>query len=187
MATTQEYINSADQEFQKAFQHLKNEYSKLQTGRASPALVEDLKVEAYGGFQPLKSLASVSIPDPKTLQIQPWDKGILGAIEKAIQTGNLGLNPVNDGRVIRLPMPPLTEERRKELVKAVHQMAENAKISVRNARGIAHSAFKTMEEAKEISEDERRLSEKHLQEKVDKANKDVEELAKKKGEDVMTI
>ncbi|MEK7172050.1 MAG: ribosome recycling factor, partial [Patescibacteria group bacterium] len=101
MATTQEYINSADQEFQKALQHLRNEYSKLQTGRASPALVEDLKVEAYGGFQPLKSLASVSIPDPKTLQIQPWDKGILGAIEKAIQSGNLGLNPVNDGRVIR--------------------------------------------------------------------------------------
>ncbi|MBI4995159.1 ribosome recycling factor [Candidatus Peregrinibacteria bacterium] len=187
MSTTQEYISIADQEFFKALQHLKNEYSKLQTGRASPALVEDLKIEAYGGLQPLKGLASVSVPDPKTLQIQPWDRGILGAIERAIQAGNLGLNPINDGRVIRLPMPPLTEERRKELAKAVHQMAENAKISVRNARAVAHGAFKTMQDSKEISEDERRLSEKHLQEKVDKANKDIEELAKKKSEEVMTI
>lgn len=187
MATTQEYINTADAEFQKAIVHLKTEYSRLQTGRASPALVEDLRVEAYGGLQPLKSLASVSIPDPKTLQIQPWDRSLLGAVEKAIQSANLGLNPINDGRIIRVIMPPLTEERRKELGKVVHQMAENAKISVRNARGVAHGAFKTMEEAKEISEDERRLSEKHLQEKVDKVNKDVEEMAKQKEQDIMTI
>lgn len=184
---TQQHIDAANQEFQKALAHLKNEFARLQVGRASPALVEDLRIEAYGGLQPLKGLASVSVPDPKTLQIQPWDKGLLGVIERAIQTANLGLNPINDGRVLRLPMPPLTEERRKELVKVVHQMAENAKISIRNARGSAHSAFKTMEEDKEISEDERRLSEKHLQEKVDSANKDVEEVAKRKEQDILTI
>lgn len=187
MAQTQDSITTAEQEFQKTLTHLKNEYARLQVGRASPALVEDLKIEAYGSFQPLKSLGSVTIPDPKTLQIQPWDRGILGNIERTIQSANLGLNPINDGRVIRIPMPPLTEERRKELVKLVHQMAENAKITIRTARGVAHSAFKTMEEHKEISEDERRLAEKHLQEKVDKANKDVEETAKKKEQDIMTI
>ena len=187
MPTTQEHITVAQQEFEKSITYLKNEYSRLQTGRASPALVEHLKVEAYGSMQPLKSMASISVPDPKTLQIQPWDRSVLGAIEKAIQAANLGLNPVNDGRVIRLPMPPLTEERRKELVKVVHQLAEQAKISIRTARGAAHSAFKTLEESKTISEDERRLSEKHLQEKVDQANKDVEELAKKKEQDIMTI
>ena len=187
MATTLEYVQAAEAEFQKALVHLKAEFARLQIGRASPALVEDLKVEAYGSFQPLKSMASVSVPDPKTLQIQPWDRGVLSAIEKAIQTANLGLNPINDGRIIRLPMPPLTEERRRELVKVVHQMAEAAKISIRNARGVAHSSFKTMEEGKEITEDDRRMSEKHLQEKVDSANKEVEETAKKKEQDIMTI
>lgn len=187
MPTTLEHIATAANEFQKALDHLKSEFARLQIGRATPALVEDIKVEAYGGIQPVKSLASVSVPDPKTLQIQPWDKGLLGAIEKAIQSANLGLNPINDGRVLRLPMPPLTQERRVELVKVLHQMAEQAKISIRTARGTAHSAFKTMEEAKLISEDERRLSEKHLQEKVDASNKEVEEMAKKKEQDVMTI
>lgn len=187
MATTQQLITDADQEFKKALEHLKAEYAKLQMGRATPALVEDLKVEAYGSMQPLKSLASISVPDPKTLQIQPWDRSVLANIEKAVQAGNLGLNPINDGKVIRVPMPALNEERRKELVKVVSQMAETAKISVRTARGSAHGSFKAMEENGEISEDERRLSEKHLQEKVDSSNKEIEELAKKKEQDVLTI
>lgn len=184
---TKGYIATAEAEFLKTFNHLKTEFSRLQIGRASPALVEDLKVEAYGSMQPLKSLASVSIPDPKTLQIQAWDRGVLGAIERAIQAANLGLNPINNGIVLRVPMPPLTEERRRELAKVIHQMSEAAKISIRNARGVAHGAFKTLEEGKEITEDDRRMAEKHLQEKVDKVNKDVEELAKKKEQDVMTI
>ncbi|MEK9133117.1 MAG: ribosome recycling factor [Patescibacteria group bacterium] len=184
---TQPYIVTAFQEFQNALIHLKSEYARLQTGRASPILVEDLKVEAYGAIQPLKSMASVSVPDPRMLQIQPWDRGVLNAIEKAIQAANLGLNPVNDGRVIRVPMPPLTEERRKELVKTVHQMEEQAKISIRNARGTAHSAFKTLEADKQISEDDRRMAEKKLQENVDSSNREVEELAKKKAAEIMTI
>lgn len=184
---TQPLILQAEQEFKKAVDHLKGEFSRLQTGRASPALVEDLKVEAYGAVQPLKALASISVPDPKTLQIQPWDRGVLNAVEKAIQTANLGLNPINDGRVIRVPMPPLTEERRRDLSKVVHQIAENAKISVRNARGVAHNGIRNLEAQKTISEDERRLAEKHLQEKVDHANKEIEELAKKKEQEVMTL
>lgn len=184
---TQQYIATAEQEFQKTMVHLKNEYARLQIGRATPALVEDMKVEAYGSLQPIKGLASISVPDPRTLQIQPWDRGLLGAVEKAIQTANLGLNPINDGKVIRVPMPPLTEERRKELVKIVRQMAENSKIAIRNARGVAHSAFKTLEESKAVSEDERRLAEKHLQEKVDRFNKEVEDTAKKKEQEIMTI
>lgn len=187
MAATDSLISTAQSEFDNAFKHLQTEYARLQIGRASPSLLEDLKVDAYGSMQPIKALASVSVPDPKTLQIQPWDRSTLGAIEKAIQAANLGLNPINDGRVIRVPMPPLTEERRKELVKVLHQMAETAKIAVRNSRGAAHGAFKTMEEDKQITEDERRLSEKHLQEKVDKANKDIEDAAKKKEQDIMII
>jgi ribosome recycling factor len=184
---TKPYIAAAEAEFTKTLNHLKVEFSRLQIGRATPALVEDIKVEAYGSMQPLKSLASVSVPDPKTLQIQAWDRGVLGAIERAIQAANLGLNPINNGIVLRIPMPPLTEERRKELSKFVHQLAEAAKISIRNARGVAHGAFKTLEESKAITEDDRRMGEKHLQEKVDSSNKEVEELAKKKEQDIMTI
>ncbi|KKU79621.1 MAG: Ribosome-recycling factor [Candidatus Peregrinibacteria bacterium GW2011_GWA2_47_7] len=163
------------------------EFSRLQIGRASPALVEELKVESYGAMTPLKSVASISIPDPTVIQIQPWDRNVLNAIETAIRAANLGLNPVNDGRVIRVPMPPLTQERRKELVKVVHQMEEQAKIAIRTARGNAHGAFKTLKENSAITEDDQRLAEKHLQEKVDKYNKDVEELSKKKDQEIMTI
>lgn len=185
--TTNEYIAAADADFQKTIAHLKVEFSRLQIGRASPSLVEELKVESYGAMTPLKSVASISIPDPTVIQIQPWDRNILNAIETAIRAANLGLNPVNDGRVVRVPMPPLTQERRKELVKVVHQMEEQAKIAIRNARGNAHGAFKSLKESSTITEDDQRLSEKHLQEKVDKSNKEIEELAKKKDQDIMTI
>lgn len=187
MSSALPFINAADQEFQGALKHLQVEYSKLQTGRATPALVEDIRVEVYGSMQPIKSVASVSVPDPRTLQIQPWDRGSLGPIEKAIQAANIGLNPVNDGKVIRLPMPPLTEERRKDLCKTVHQIAEQSKIAVRNSRGTAHTAFKQLEEKDELTEDDRRHAEKNLQDKVDSANKQIEELAKKKEQEIMTI
>ncbi|PJC37104.1 ribosome recycling factor [Candidatus Peregrinibacteria bacterium CG_4_9_14_0_2_um_filter_53_11] len=187
MPTPQEFINSADAEFHSTIDHLKREYSRLQVGRASPALVEDIPVEVYGAKQPLKGLASISIPDAHTMAIQPWDKSSLASIEKALTAANLGLNPVNEGHLIRLNMPPMTEERRLELVKRVGQLAEDAKISIRNARGTAHSAFKQLEDKDEITEDVRRLSEKHLQEKVDESNKMIEELSKKKEQEVMTI
>ncbi len=186
MPTTQ-YIDAAVQEFDKALAHLADEFARLQVGRANPGLVEGILVEAYGSNQPLKNLANISIPDPKTLQIEPWDKTILGAVEKAIQTSDLGMNPVNNGNSILLNIPPLTEERRKELVKIVHQLAEDAKISIRNARQTAHSKFKSMSQAKEITEDDATGAEKKLQEKVDEYNQKVTDGAKAKEEAVMTV
>jgi ribosome recycling factor len=184
---TTPFLNTAKEEFSKAAGHLKVEYAKLQIGRASSALIEDVKVEAYGTMQPLKGCASISVPDPKTIQIQPWDKGILNQIDVAIQNAGLNLNPVNDGNFIRINIPPLTEERRTELTKYVHKLAEDAKISVRNARQIAHEAFKKLESDKAISEDDMHHSNKQLQDEVDKSNKEIDELAKAKETDIMTV
>jgi ribosome recycling factor len=184
---TKPYLEEAKKEFAKAIDHLKSEYAKLQLGRATSSLVEDVKVEAYGTTQPLKALANISIPDPKTIQIQPWDKGVLNQIEVGIQNAGLNLNPVNDGNFIRINIPPLTEERRSELTKHVHKLAEDARISVRNARQTAHEAFKKLEADKEISEDDMHNANKMLQDEVDKANKEIEELAKQKEEDIMTV
>lgn len=184
---TQPHLDAAKLEFQKAKDHLKVEYSKLQVGRASSALIEDVKVDAYGTQQPLKSCASISVPDPKTLQIQPWDKGILNQIYVAIQNAGLNLNPVNDGNFVRINIPPLTEERRTELTKHVHKLAEDARISIRNARQAAHEAFKKLEADKAISEDDFHRSNKLLQDEVDKANKEVEEIADAKEKDIMTV
>lgn len=184
---TKPYLEEAKKEFAKAIDHLKSEYAKLQLGRATSSLVEDVKVEAYGTTQPLKALANISIPDPKTIQIQPWDKGVLNQIEVGIQNAGLNLNPVNDGNFIRINIPPLTEERRAELTKHVHKLAEDARISIRNARQTAHEAFKKLEADKEISEDDMHNANKMLQDEVDQANKEIEELAKQKEQDIMTV
>lgn len=185
--STQQYIDAATADFNKAIDHLKAEFGKLQIGRASAALIEDVQVEAYGTKQPLKACASISVPDPKTIQIQPWDKGILNQIDVAIKNAGLNLNPVNDGNFIRINIPPLTEERRTELTKHVHKLAEDCRISIRNARQTAHEMFKKLEQDKEISEDDMHDANKRLQDHVDKANKEVEELAKVKEQDIMTV
>ncbi len=185
--STDPFIQAAASEFEKAFSHMNQEFSRLQVGRANPSLVEHLQVESYGAQQPLKNVANISVPDPKTLQIQPWDKSILGTIEKAIQAAGLGLNPVNNGTAVLINIPPLTEERRKEIVKIVHHLAEEARISIRNARQTAHSKFKQMAQDKQITEDDAISAEKRLQEKVDDYNKQVAEAAKAKEEAVMTV
>lgn len=187
MANPREHVQRAIQDFDKTLAHLKTEFSKLQIGRATPALVEDLKIEAYGSLQPLKAVASISIPEPKTISIQPWDKSNIALIEKAIYTSQLGLAPTNNGASVIITLPPLTEERRLELVKVVGKLAEEARITIRNIRQIAHTAFKTMEDKKEISEDDRTRSEKELQAKVDEYNKKVDEVAKAKEADIMKI
>lgn len=185
--STSDLITKAQLDFDTAITHLKHEFSKLQIGRASAALVEDIHVDAYGSMTPMKGVASISIPDARTLAIQVWDRSLTGAVEKAILASNIGLTPTNDGTVIRLIMPALTEERRKDLVKVVGQLAEQAKISVRTARGSAHGGFKSLADKKEITEDEQRHSEKVLQEKVDATNRLIDETAKKKESDIMTI
>jgi ribosome recycling factor len=166
----------------KALDHLHNEFSKLQTGRANPALVEHISVEAYGQRMEIKGVASVSVQDSRSMTIQPWDKSVLGAVEKAILAANIRVNPVNDGVTIRLNFPAMTEERRVQITKIVHQLMEAAKIAIRQDRQKAHDAIKSIAE-----EDEKERLTKELQRIVDDANKKIEESAEKKEKEVMTI
>ncbi|MBI5421770.1 ribosome recycling factor [Candidatus Peregrinibacteria bacterium] len=184
-------IESIIQEFkakgQAAIDHLHAEFSKIQTGRASAALVETLMVDSYGSKVALKSVASISIPDAKTVSIQPWDRSQIPAIEKAIRESNLGLNPQNNGIAIHLNLPPLTEERRKELVKVLHKYAEEARIALRNCRHDVLAKLKEMEKEKEIGEDMLLAKEKEVQKGVDDYNAQIEEGVAKKEKEIMTI
>jgi ribosome recycling factor len=181
------HISEFKNEAQKALDHLKGEFGKLQTGRASSILVEDLQVDVYGSMQPVKAVGQITIPESRTISIKPWDKGTLGAIETAIKNADLSLNPINNGESILINLPQLTEERRRELVKLVHKLAEETKVTIRQARQKAHKAFKTMEENDELTKDDVTGSEKKLQTAVDEANKATDELSKKKEEEVMTV
>jgi len=184
---TQQILDELNTKCETTLSHLKQEYGKIQTGRANAALVENIMVECYGAKMQMRAVANISIPEPKQIAIQPYDRGQLSYIEKAIMEANLGLNPQNDGIFIRLNIPPLTEERRKELVKLVHKFAEDSRISLRNARHEAINQFKELEKKKEISEDDLRGKEKVVQEKIDEYNKKIDELSKKKEQDVMTV
>ena len=185
--TTQDAISNAESEFDKTLSHLQEEFGRLQVGRANPSLVENVPVEMYGVSQPLKALASISVPDPRTIQIQPWDKSALASIEKGIVGAGLGLNPVNDGICVRIVIPPLNEERRSELAKHVSRLAEEARVSVRNGRQDAHNHFKQLKADNEITEDDLHNADKKLQEKVDDVNKKIDEFAKSKEQDIMTV
>ncbi|MFH1284453.1 MAG: ribosome recycling factor [Candidatus Peregrinibacteria bacterium] len=180
-------ISTATNEFNKVTEHLKSEYGRLQIGRASAALVENIPVEVYGASQPLKAVASISIPEFRTIQIQPWDKSLLGSIEKAIVGVGTGLNPVSDGINVRINIPPLTEERRRELTKHVKELAEQARISVRTARQDAHNHFKKLKADNQMTEDDFFTADKDLQAKVDGINKKIDEIAEAKEKDVMTV
>lgn len=184
---TDDLLKQAQSEFDISLQHLKEEYSRLQIGRASPSLVDGIQVEAYGTKQPLKAMASISIPDPKTIQIQPWDKSQLQPIEKAIMNSDLNISPVNDGISLRINMPQMTEERRQEMSKIVSRLAEEARIAVRHPRQKVLDKAKDLQKNGEITEDQLHSFEKQLQEKVDKINKEIEEAAKAKEQDVMTV
>lgn len=162
--------------------HLHGEFSKLQTGRANPATIEHIAVEAYGQRMEMKGVASISVQDARSIVIQPWDKSVLGNIEKAIQVANIGVNPVNDGVVIRLNFPPMTEERRKQVTKTAKELAEQAKIRIRQDRQAAN------DQAKEIAEeDEKERVQKELQHLVDQSNAKIDEMAKQKEKEIMTI
>lgn len=174
-------------QLQKAIDHLKHVLSSMQLGRASAALVQGVQVEQYGSMGELKACANISVPDAQTLRVEPWDKSLIGAIEKAIQAANLGLNPTNMGEHLLISIPPLTEERRKQVVKQVHAEVEKAKIGVRNARQDALKQVKSQKDEKEISEDELKKAEKEIQAAVDAANKEVEAIGKKKETDVLSV
>lgn len=185
--TYQEVVSKAKAEFDKAIAHLKDEFSRLQVGRANASLVENVSVDVYGVSQPLKAVANISIPDPRTIQIQPWDKSNLAPIEKAIVGIGTGLNPVNDGLCVRINIPPLTEERRTDLTKHVKKLAEDARISVRNARQDAHNSFKQLKADGDMTEDDVYSADKDLQKVVDEANTKIDETADAKEKDVMTV
>jgi ribosome recycling factor len=182
--TVEDVYKEAQERMEKEIEAIKKELAKLRTGRASTSLVEGIRVECYGSTIPLNQLASISTPEPSLILIQPWDRGILENIQKAILRSELGLNPSTDGRVIRIPIPPLTEERRKELVKAVRRMAEERKIGVRNARRDANEIIKRMEKEGEISEDDSRRAQNRIQELTDKYIKHIDELSRLKEKEI---
>ncbi len=175
------------EQFEKTIEHLKHEISTLRTGRATPALVEDITIEAYGVRQPLKTIASIQIPDAKTIQIQAWDKSILANIEAGIRVSPLGMNPVNDGVSIRVNLPDLTTERRAELIKVLHAKLEQARISIRKIREEVRAYIDTSEKEKEISEDEKFKLQDDLEKDVKEYNEKIKQIGEEKEKEVMTV
>lgn len=173
--------------FDKSIDHLKQEITVLRTGRATPALVEDIVVEAYGTKQPLKSVASISVADAKTLNVDPWDKTLVQAVETAIRNSDVGINPVNDGTLIRLPLPDLTAERRADLIKVLHKKLEEARISVRKIREDVRSEIDKKEKAKEISEDEKFGMQDDLEKLVKEYNEHIKKIGEEKEKEINTI
>jgi ribosome recycling factor len=165
----------------------KNEIGTLSVGRATSFLVEDIMVDYYGTPTPLKQISSISIPDPRNILIKPWEKNQLKEIEKAINLAQLGFNPINDGITVRITVPQPTEERRKNLAKKLHEILENAKISVRNAREDAMKEIKRKEKDGEMSEDERFRAQEEIQKIINEENKKLEEESEKKEREIMTI
>jgi len=182
-----EVIAEKKKDLDKAIEHLQFELAKLRTGRASTALVEDVMVEYYGSRTPLKQIASINTPEPRQITIQPWDRGAISAIEGAIREADLGLNPMNDGVLIRLNIPALTEERRKELVKILNAKAEEGRIALRNVREDALKEVQNMEKEGMISEDDKFRAKEKIQTVIDEYNKKVEEIREKKEKDIMTV
>ena len=176
-----------DDKMLKTIEVVKSNFASVRAGRANAGVLDRIMVEYYGTPTPLNQVAAVSSPDPRTLVIQPWDATLLRAIEKAIQTSDLGINPQNDGRVIRLAFPQLTEERRKELGKQVRKYGEEGKVAVRNIRRDAMEDFKKMKKNGELTEDDQKSMEKELQDLSDKRCKDIDDLTAKKEAELMAV
>ena len=182
-----ELFRVTEEKMQKSVQGLMNEYAAIRAGRANPAVLDKVRVDYYGVETPVNQMAAVSVPDARTLAIQPWDKTTLKAIEKAIQVSDIGINPQNDGTVIRLVFPPLTEERRRELGKNVLKMGEDFKVSVRGIRRDALEKLKAMKKNNEITEDDQANGEKKMQTLTDKYCKEIDDLAAAKEKEIMEL
>jgi len=183
----EDVIADARTRMEKAMEALQRDLTAVRTGRAAPSLVERVTVEQYGTEMPLNQLANIAAPEARMLTITPWDKSSIGAIEKAIRKSELGLNPSNDGSMIRLVIPPLTEDRRKQMVKVVHSKVEDAKIAVRNIRRDAMSQAKEFKDEKMISEDDERRAETQIQELTNKFTAQADQIGKDKERDVMQV
>ncbi len=180
-------LKNAEDRMKKAVEVLRDELSKVRTGKATTALLDGIKVDYYGNMVPLNQVANVSTPDVHTIAVQAWEKNMLAVIDKAILNANLGLNPVNDGNLLRVPIPPLNEERRRELVKLVKKFGEDGKIAVRNVRRDAIEHLKKAEKAEHLSEDERKRGEQESQKLTDKYIKEIDTLLVVKEKEIMEV
>lgn len=177
----------AQEKMDKTINALVNEYGAIRAGRANPAVLDRIMVEYYGSPTPINQMAAISVPEPRTILISPWDKNSLRDIEKAILTSDLGLNPMNDGSTLRLNFPSLTEERRKELVKGAYKYAEDSKVAIRSIRRDSLEKFKDMKKKSEITEDDFKNAEKKMQDITDKFCKEIDSIAAKKDKEIMEI
>ena len=183
----QAQLKKADETMGRRIDHMCKEFSEIRAGRANPAVLDKVKVDYYGAPTPVNQLAAVSVTEARTLTIQPWDVSVLRQIEKAIQTSEIGINPQNDGKVIRLIFPPLTEDRRKEIVKDVQKIAEETKIQIRNARRDTIEKLKAMKKAGELTEDDLKQGEKKTQDLTDKYIKNIDKLSADKQKEILEI
>lgn len=180
-------LTSFEEKMQKSLTNLENEYTAIRAGRANPRVLDRIQIDYYGTPSPLQSVANISVPEARMIQIQPWDASIIKDIEKAILSSDLGLTPANDGKMIRLVFPELTEERRKELVKDVKKKGEEAKVAIRNIRRDANDAVKKELKANEISEDEQKQLEDKIQKMTDQYVAKVDKAIESKSDEVMTV
>lgn len=183
----QELLKNTEEKMNKTVGVLERDYKSIRAGRANVSVLDRITVDYYGSPTPIQQMAAVSVPEPRILMIQPWDASTLKDIEKAILTSDIGINPQNDGRVIRLSFPPLTEERRKEIVKDVHKTAEESKVAVRNTRRDAIEKLKALKKSNTVTEDDVADGEKKIQNLTDKYCKEIDELAALKEKEIMEI
>lgn len=187
MADYNDIKNDTKTRMEKSFESLKSDFSGLRAGRAHASLLDGIMVEAYGSPAPLSQVGTVSVPDARTLSVSVWDKGVAKAVEKAIRESDLGLNPVSDGQLIRIPIPPLSEERRKELVKVAGKYSEQAKVAVRNVRRDALDGIKKLKKDNAISEDEEKKYENEIQKLTDETIKKIDEELARKEKDILQV
>lgn len=180
-------LTATEEKMGKCIAALEREYKGVRVGRANPSILDKITVEYYGTPTPIQQMAAISVPEPRMLQIQPWDASTLKDIEKAIQTSDIGINPQNDGRIIRLNFPPLTEERRREIVKDVRKMSEDGKVAIRNCRRDALEKLKSMKKSSQITEDDMSNGEKKIQTLTDKFCKEIDELSAAKEKEILEI
>lgn len=187
MSTTQEVKNTAEQKMQKSVDALKNDLGKIRTGRAHSGLLDHVMVDYYGSMVPIAQVANVTVVDARTLGVSPWEKKLVGAIEKAIRDSDLGLNPASQGELIRVPMPALTEERRRDLTKIVKSEGEDAKIAVRNVRRDANTALKELLKQKTVSEDDERRAQDEVQKLTDRFVAEIDKMLQTKETELLAI
>ena len=180
-------IKNTDDKMAKSIKHLETEFSEIRAGRANPSVLDKVRIDYYGTPTPVNQVAAVSVTEARTLTIQPWDTSLLRAIEKAIQTSDIGINPQNDGKLIRMIFPPLTEDRRKEIVKDISKMGEEAKVAIRSIRREAIDKLKAMKKSSEITEDDQKHGKKKIQEITDNHIKSIDSMTEKKQKQIMEI